>query len=223
MVKKITKNFIEKIQNDAKTGVYRKELGNLKFDVFPYVFPPESPFSKSSLSIYNQFGDLSNKKVLDIGSGTGVQAIYAAKAGALKVDAVDIVDDAVKCTKHNAKLNEVDICAYKSDLFSNVGSKKFDLIIANLPIVEADECDKRFHSLFDPGFNYHKRLFEEANDYLTENGKIVLCHANLSDGDEFGKLEKLAFENGFKSNVLESVDALGYEWRNYEFGRVEND
>ncbi len=222
MVKMITKNFMKRIRDDAEKGVYRVALEGVSIDVFPYVFPPQSPFSESSLMVYDQFKDLSNKKVLDIGSGTGIQSIYAARSGALNVDAVDIMDYAVKCTKHNAKLNGVEINSYQSDLFSNVEGR-FDLIIANLPIVEAEEGDLRFHSLIDLEFEYHRRLFEEASDYLEANGRIVLCHANLSDDDEFGKLEKLAHRIFRREDFIDMLAVNLTKNLKFEFYNKDNE
>lgn len=72
------------------------------------------------------------KSVLDIGTGTGILAILAAKMGG-KVWAVDILDDAVECARQNALLNETDILIWKSDLFQKVPKRKYDVIIANVP------------------------------------------------------------------------------------------
>ena len=221
-IPQITQNLIAKIKEDADTGTYRKKFGEVKIDVFPYVFPPDSPFSKSSSTVYNQFGDLSGKKVLDIGTGTGILAIQAVLANAEQVDAVDILPEAVECANHNFRLNNVSnkAHAYGANLFSIIlYDKRYDLIIANLPIVDATEKDLRFHSLMDPGFKYHKRLFEESKNYLSEQGKIVLCHADLSSKNDFKKLESLAQEKGFSFKILEEVQSLGYTWRNYEFRR----
>ncbi len=50
-----------------------------------------------------------NKCVVDIGAGSGIVAIAAAKAGAHKVFACDIDSDALCAAKHNAALNQVEI------------------------------------------------------------------------------------------------------------------
>lgn len=216
MVKTEVDDFRQKIHEDARGGTYRVNVGALKLDVFPYVFPPESPLSQTSLSMNEHFGDLSGKKVLDIGTGTGILAIQAAKGGALSVDAVDIMSYAVDCALHNADLNNVKINAYQSDMFSRVKCK-YDLIVANLPIQDVDEEDLRFHSFVDPGFNYHKRFFEEVHNYLKENGRIIMCHANFSPKESFCRLEKLAIDNGLEFDILENVPALHCECRSYEF------
>jgi len=214
----ITKDFIKKIKSDAKKGAYRMIINGTPIDVFPFVFPPCSPFSESTHTVYYYFENLKGKKVLDIGTGTGILAIQAAKAGAKHVDALDIEENAVKCAKHNVLLNKLEnrIAVYKGNLFDNVNGK-YDLIIANLPIVDYPEKDTKFYSLFDPKFEYHKRLFEGAKNYLSERGKITLCHANLQSKNDFKKLEFLAGKYGFNYKIKKSVHSLGYEWRDYEF------
>ncbi len=218
-IPQITQNFISMIKEKASKGTYRVNLGEVKIDVFPYVFPPQSPFSESTHSVYDQFGDLHDKKVLDIGTGTGIQAIYAALAGASTVDAVDIYAPAVKCAKHNARLNNLEdkINVWQSNLFNDIPADKYDLIIANLPILDAKEEDLRLHSLIDPNFAYHEELFNKSPNYLSEFGRIVLCHANLHKNSSFGRLEKVAAKNGFDANIVQSEKSLGHEWRSYEF------
>ena len=209
------------IKAKAKKGPYQIKLNGVLIDVFPYIFPPSSPFSESTHTVYDELGHLKGKNVLDIGTGTGIQAIQAVLAGAEKVDAVDIYEGAVECARHNFKLNclEKKIKVWKSDLFSNVPRKQYDLIIANLPIVDIEEEDLRLHSLFDPGFKYHERLFQEAPAYLAKDGSIILCHADLQSRG-FERLETLATNHGYTFKVKQAIKSLGYEWRNYEFKLV---
>ncbi len=218
-IPKITQDFVEMIKEKAEQGTYRVDLNGIKIDVAPFIFPPQSPFSESTHTVYDQFGNLEGYKVLDIGTGTGIQAIQAALAGASKVNAVDIYSPAVDCARHNVKLNglESKIEVWESDMFKNIPQEKYQLIIANLPILDATEDDVRLHSLFDPKFAYHEQLFSESPKYLSKDGKIMLCHANLHDDSSFKRLEDVAARNGFEGKVVQSVNSLGYEWRNYEF------
>lgn len=82
-----------------------------------------------------------NKRVLDFGTGSGVAAIAAAKAGAAEVVACDLDPLALAATRANAELNNVDL-SYSADFFSE--ADRFDLIIvadvlydrANLPLLD---------------------------------------------------------------------------------------
>lgn len=217
---RLSNRFAERIKQTAIIGTYRVNLSGILIDVFPYVFPPQSPFSESTHTVYNQFGDLHGKAVLDLGTGTGILAIQAALAGASVIDAVDIYEGAVRCAGHNIQLNNLGsrIKVWESDLFNKVPKREYDLMMANLPIVEAEESDLKFHSLFDPKFNYHERLFHEASSYLSCSGWIILPHANLQENG-FGRLESIALKHGFQTFIKQKTNSLGYEWRNYEFRR----
>lgn len=68
------------------------------------------------------------KTILDFGTGSGVVAIAAMKAGAKRVIACDIDQDALISCKENAKLNNVDF-EVSDDLFA-IKDKTIDLLIA---------------------------------------------------------------------------------------------
>lgn len=70
-------------------------------------------------------------KVLDIGTGSGIQGIVAAKNGC-SVLFSDIDDEAIKCAKENARANGVAGTFVRSDIFSNIKGK-FNTIIFNPP------------------------------------------------------------------------------------------
>ncbi len=74
----------------------------------------------------------SDKEVLDMGSGTGVLGIYAAKKGAKTVVCIDIDDWAVPNTLENASLNGVeDIQVLQGDR-NAIPDLVFDCVLANI-------------------------------------------------------------------------------------------
>jgi ribosomal protein L11 methyltransferase len=77
--------------------------------------------------------DLSDKRVLDMGSGTGVLAIVAAKLGAKSVQAVEIDDMSEESVRENITLNAVGECVESicGDATAIEG-KEFDLVLANI-------------------------------------------------------------------------------------------
>ena len=75
--------------------------------------------------------DLSGKKVLDHGTGTGVLAIFAKRKGAAEVVAVDIDEKSVENAKENAELNGEKIEVLHSSSF-NIQLSSFNLILANI-------------------------------------------------------------------------------------------
>ncbi|HUR42909.1 MAG TPA: 50S ribosomal protein L11 methyltransferase, partial [Aestuariivirga sp.] len=77
------------------------------------------------------------KRILDIGCGTGVLAIAAAKAARVTVLATDIDPEAVRVTRHNALINSVGpaIIALRAAGLNHRdihGRAPFDLIFANI-------------------------------------------------------------------------------------------
>lgn len=79
--------------------------------------------------------------VLDVGCGSGILSIIAAKYGASSVIATDISEDAITATKENSLVNEVPegiIQTYLGDLLSDkklkdiISSKTYDIVIANI-------------------------------------------------------------------------------------------
>ncbi|ANW95587.1 ribosomal protein L11 methyltransferase [Wenyingzhuangia fucanilytica] len=76
--------------------------------------------------------DLADKSVLDMGTGTGILAIFAEMKGAKPIDAIDIDEWCYINTEENvAKNNCKHISAYQGDA-SMLVDQKYDVIIANI-------------------------------------------------------------------------------------------
>jgi ribosomal protein L11 methyltransferase len=76
--------------------------------------------------------DVTNQKVLDMGSGTGVLAILAEKKGAAHVWAIDVDDWAYENALENCTLNHsVNITVEKGNV-SNIEGLSFHVILANI-------------------------------------------------------------------------------------------
>lgn len=77
--------------------------------------------------------DLSNRTVTDVGTGSGVLAIVAARLGAAFVNAIDVDSDAIENARENIELNGVAAAveAHVRDLTST-SLPPADVVIANL-------------------------------------------------------------------------------------------
>ncbi len=88
-------------------------------------------------------GRIEGSRILDMGSGTGVLAIVAARGGASAVDAVDIDEWAETSCKENIEVNGVAdrVRAVLGDVRS-VEGESYDVILANINrnILLADMC-----------------------------------------------------------------------------------
>lgn len=126
------------------------------------------------------------KRVLDMGTGCGLLAVVAAEH-ASRVVAVDINPYAVACAKKNIKCNgfaeKVD--TRLSDLFEAVESQEeFDCILFNAPYLRVeigkDWLDKAW-SGGKSGRRIIDRFLDEAEEYLSEKGRILLVQSSLSN------------------------------------------
>ncbi len=234
---KLTQAFVEDVLKKSKEGIYHVEVKvgdrEIPIDVYPEVFPPKSDYSVSSRSLFETFGNLKDLEVADIGSGSGIESIVAMLAGAIHVDATDISSVAVVCTKHNVALNKLEdkISVYQGDLFSALPNKKYDLIIANLPIVnfKPEQESGITGALYDPDFKLHRRLLVESKDFLSKKGLVTFSHANLQSRDtenpdkDFELLELLIDEYGYEVTEKKDSEALGYKWINYKIKPKRNE
>jgi ribosomal protein L11 methyltransferase len=71
------------------------------------------------------------KRVLDLGTGSGVLAIAAAKLGAASVLGVDDDPDAVDAARKNVTLNDVAVRIERADI-KTAGTEPADVVVANL-------------------------------------------------------------------------------------------
>jgi len=88
-------------------------------------------------------------KVLDMGTGSGVGAVFAAQwAG--HVVAVDINPTTVRCARINALLNQVEgrVDVREGDLFDPVQNEQFDVVLFNPPFFEGEPGDDMERALW---------------------------------------------------------------------------
>jgi ribosomal protein L11 methyltransferase len=78
--------------------------------------------------------DLQQRSVLDVGTGSGVLAIAAAKLGAAVVSAIDVDPDAVENARENIARNQVagSVEAHVRDFTADASLPPADLVLANL-------------------------------------------------------------------------------------------
>ncbi len=124
--------------------------------------------------------------VLDMGTGSGFQAVIAArKPNVNHVLAVDINLNALNEAKKRVRKNNLEgkISVKKSNLFENV-AEKFNWIIFNPPYLAAEnsmEIDEISWAGGKIGCELISRFLNEAKHYLLENGSVLLVYSSLTD------------------------------------------
>ena len=140
-------------------------------------------------------------EVLEIGTGTGLIAVYAAQR-TRKVVATDINEHAVKCALKNTITNRTyNIELRKGNLFEPVEGEKFDIILFNtpyLPTSSDEKLNEELNTAFDGGLEGRDTIdqfIEQVKDYLNDGGRVQLVQSSLADNEKtLSKLTELGFE-----------------------------
>ncbi|UCE91695.1 MAG: methyltransferase [Methanobacteriota archaeon] len=121
------------------------------------------------------------ERFLEMGSGSGLIAIHAARAGA-DVVAADISPHAVECTRRNALRNGVKVEAVRSDLFESI-PQSFDVIAFNPPYLAEEKEPKswieRSWSGGSGGTDVSAAFLEQAPRHLAPNGRVYVILSSL--------------------------------------------
>ena len=156
-----------------------------------------------------------NLKILDLCTGSGIIAITIKKEleqVSVDVIASDISEEAIEVAKENARFHEATIKFIKSDIFNNIDDK-FDIIVSNPPYIDRkDEVTMQDNVLkYDPhlalfaeeeGMYFYRKIIEQANDYLNENG-VIFFEIGYDQKD---KIIKLADLNGYSAEVYKDIN-----------------
>ena len=126
-------------------------------------------------------------EVLDMCTGSGCLAIMAADVFPhASVDAVDISADALQVARRNVADYQLEqrVTLVKSDLFSALGTKRYDLIVCNPPYV-TDGAMTRLPVEYthepkvalaggSDGMNFIKTLVRQARGHLKRGGLLIV-------------------------------------------------
>ena len=147
---------------------------NISVKVLPGVFHPGLFISTKALLNFVDALNLESKSFLELGAGTGIISILAAKKGAA-VYASDISSKAVENIKINTAKNNVRINIFTSDLFKNIPDMQFDYIIINPPYYNRDPNEEEEYAWFcGRNFEYFKSLFNSLSSYIGKDSKIFM-------------------------------------------------
>jgi release factor glutamine methyltransferase len=150
------------------------------------------------------------ERVLDMGTGSGVNAILAATKGARAL-AVDINPVALAGAQANADRNGVGdrVEVRRLDVFSDVEGV-FDLIVFDPPFRWFRPRDLLESAMTDEGYRAMTAFFRQARGHLAVGGRMLLFFGTSGD---LGYLEALIAESGFSAEVIAHEDLVRDRWQ----------
>jgi release factor glutamine methyltransferase len=167
---------------------------NISVKVFPGVFHPGLFISTKVLLNFVNTLKFEGESFLELGAGTGIISILAAKKGAA-VFASDISGKAIQNIELNAAKNNVQINIFTSDLFKNIPYMQFDYIIINPPYYSRDPGEEEEYAWFcGSNFEYFKSLFNSLSNYIGKDSKVFMI---LSEVCDIQKTKSIGMENEF--------------------------
>ncbi len=139
------------------------------------------------------------ESVLDIGTGVGIQAIFAADK-ASRVVATDISPKAVDNARRNVRRYQLEdkVEVRQGDLFGAVRpDEKFDVVLMNIDYPYNDQTQHLW--------KVHERFFREVTHYLKPRGRIYYQIGLL---DNLPVIRRFARENGLLIMELHMARAM---------------
>ncbi len=155
-------------------------------------------------------------RILDLGTGSGCIAISIAKLlPQAQIWAVDISGEALQLALENACLNKVKVKFIRSNLFSELKNKKFDLIISNPPYVSIGELKGLAKEIsFEPkqalvagvdGLDFYRLIINQSLVHLNSNGLLALEVGGKQASEVRGMLVK---ENFSEIKIIKDYNHL---------------
>jgi len=173
-----------------------------RLTVRPTVFHPRFFISSERFAGFIDSLDLKGKRVIDVGTGTGILALAAARAGAESVVAADINPNAALNADENARANGLGdrVKGLCSNLLAALAPRPlFDVILSSPPKHAGeprDLTDRGWHA--GPAYRDVAALFYQARERLKPGGRLYVMVSSDSDLDLFGKLIDMA---GFRARL----------------------
>jgi release factor glutamine methyltransferase len=178
-------------------------VAGFRLSVRPTVFHPRYFLSSKFFANFLADIDLAGKRVADVGTGSGILALAAARAGAASVVALDINPNAAKAAAENAHANGLSkpIMVVGSNLLSALAPRPlFDVILSSPPSFAGeprDVADRAWHA--GPNYRDIAMLFNQARKRLAFGGCMYVLFSTDSDLDLLGNLIRRA---GFAARLV---------------------
>lgn len=179
------------------------KASGFRLTVRPTVFHPKLFLTSEFFAKFLGTMDLRGKRCVDIGTGSGILALAAARAGSTDVFAIDINPNAAKTASENAHANGLGerVTAVCSNLLSALSTEhKFDVIISNPPFFPGEPRDVADRAwVAGPEYRDIISLFEQARARLSPTGVMYVL---LSSDCDLKLLGELIAKAGFRARIV---------------------
>lgn len=181
----------------SKTRIYRYD--DIKLEVPPQVFHPGFFFSTRVLMDYIIQLPLQDTNFLELGCGSGLISIYAAKKRA-SVTATDINPIAIEYLQKNSLVNKANITVIQSDLFKDIPEQAFDIIAINPPYYKKQPINPADYAWYcGENGEYFETLFSGLKKYIHQQTEVLMV---LFDGCDIDMIQNMAAKNGFSLHCV---------------------
>ena len=216
-MRKIIKRFISFFLIPTTRWYLRKErkytYHGTTVTVLPGVFHPGLFYSTKFLIDHLAKQELSNTSFLELGCGTGLISVIAAKAGA-SVTASDLNSKAIQNVELNAKQNQVVVRSIHSDLFDGIKKQTFDWIIINPPYyARRPETDEGLAWYCGENFEYFQKLFTSLGQYIDDHSRVIMV---LTKGSAVSEIERIGKGHHFDFTIIEE-NKVFFDEKDYLF------
>ena len=185
------------------------------FKVNPHVLIPRADTEVLIEKALSTINTCDRNEVLDLGCGTGIIGITIALERPLsKVVLIDQSEHAIKNTKENQALHQVtNTTIQKSDWFSVLNQKRFDVILSNPPYLEENDPhllqgleDEPLDALVSgpTGIEAIQYIIENAKNHIKPLGWLFIEH-----GYNQAKISKDLFEKNGYQHIENAKDIHG--------------
>jgi methylase of polypeptide subunit release factors len=178
-------------QRRAAEGLHIRAIGE-RITVLPHVFVPQDESLVNLLA--ERLRLRGDESVLDMGTGTGVLALVAARAGAARVVATDNSPYAVRNARLNVErlgLQDTVEVRGPADLFESVPGQQFDVILFNAPWVCGRPSTEYERAIYDEDFRALRGFVSQVGQHLRESGRVLLIYGDISERTGQGSLALL--------------------------------